>query len=62
MKGKLNSADKFYTSWPMAVFYSTSAPKIKASAFQTLHKCLYSSLQSCLAKETGSWHPLLAYQ
>lgn len=62
MKGKPMSADKLYTSWPMAVFCSGSAPKLKAPAIQTLHKCLYSSLQSCLAKETGFWHPLLAHQ
>lgn len=39
MKGKLMSVDKLNTSWPMAVFYSVFATKLKAPATLTLHKC-----------------------
>lgn len=68
MKGKVLSVGKLYSSWPLAVFCSAGAPKLKAPAIQTPRvcvqtiQCLYRSLQSCSAKETGFWHPLLAHQ
>lgn len=57
MKGKLMSAGKWYSSWPMAVFCSASAPNLKAPA---ILRCLSAYILHCraaLLKRQGSGTP-----